>query len=474
MASPQEIQRAGQFDIEIATLYTSTGLAQDIRPNLVNITLYESMEFNSISGEMTLHTQFGLTNVGPIIGQEFLALKFSTPTLDDEKSQMDWSENTFHVRGIFDRQNVGTKSELINVKFVSGELMRNIRTKVSEALQGPISQIVSQMLDRVNCKKDRYIEPTNGQIKYVAPNVDPYEVVDALLPRAISSDASTSAASPVYYFWESTKGMHFRTLDSCIAQLPRWTYKTVNSASNQGQKDVKRELENLQGWILGANDSMMDQSTGVMNSQLITHNTHTKSFTVKNYNYLDNFKNETHIGDGYPLYSLTPVSVADNGNERITDGKSKVFLNTTVEDNIIGNDPSHQDHAGVNSYRGNNPNAWQQRRQSQTMQLEEGIHCKINVWGNAVVSSGDIIKVDVPFYAYHSIEDKKFDDFIQGDFLVRSIRHEFDFVGRNHHMEMSIVKDTIPVLHDAIESSIEPRPKRKGLEVTTLYEIEDV
>ena len=135
MASPQEIQRAGQFDIEIATLYTSTGLAQDIRPNLVNITLYESMEFNSISGEMTLHTQFGLTNVGPIIGQEFLALKFSTPTLDDEKSQMDWSENTFHVRGIFDRQNVGTKSELINVKFVSGELMRNIRTKVSEALE---------------------------------------------------------------------------------------------------------------------------------------------------------------------------------------------------------------------------------------------------------------------------------------------------------------------------------------------------
>ena len=55
-----------------------------------------------------------------------------------------------------------------------------------------------------------------------------------------------------------------------------------------------------------------------------------------------------------------------------------------------------------------------------------------------------------------------------------SIRHEFDFVGRNHHMEMYIVNDTIPVLHDAIESSIEPRPKRKGLGVTTLYEIEDV
>tara|TARA_Y100001963_G_scaffold157434_1_gene253649 strand:- start:245 stop:1666 length:1422 start_codon:yes stop_codon:yes gene_type:complete len=467
-----EIERAGQFELLVAELHTSTGLVQDITKNLINIQIWESMDYNSLYGEATIQSQYGLSNIGPIIGQEFLALKFRTPTIDDEKSQMDFSENVFHVRGIADRQSVGVSSEMINIKFVSAELMRNLRTRVSESLKGPISQIVGNMLSRVNCNKDKFIENTIGQIKWVAPNVTPYEVIQSLTPRAISGDASQSQASPTFWFWESMKGIHFRTLDSCIAQQPRWSYTTHESGSSRAKEDVFTELSNLQGFILAANDSMMDHASGMMNSTLITHNTHTKSYTIKEYNYLDNFPKETHIGYGNPLYTGTPIGLRENGTDRFSDGQSKIFLNTTVEDNI-GNDPSHLDFAGMNSYRGKNPNGWMQRRHSQVSQIYEGINAKINVWGNSVVSSGDIINIDVPFKSHHTLEDKKFDDFLQGEFLVRAIRHEFDFLGQNHHMEMDCVKDTLPISYEDVDYPIEPIPSIKGDTITDLYETEE-
>ena len=47
--------------------------------------------------------------------------------------------------------------------------------------------------------------------------------------------------------------------------------------------------------------------------------------------------------------------------------------------------------------------------------------------GNTVVSAGDIVTVDLPKRQIDKVqgEKEKFDTFVQGDFLVKAIKHKF-------------------------------------------------
>ena len=56
---------------------------------------------------------------------------------------------------------------------------------------------------------------------------------------------------------------------------------------------------------------------------------------------------------------------------------------------------------------------------------------------------------------------------------MRAIRHEFDFLGQNHHMEMDCVKDTLPISYEDVDYPIEPIPSIKGDTITDLYETEE-
>jgi hypothetical protein len=467
------IQRAGEWELLECKLLTSTGLDHDLLPHMLGITLYENIYQACMSGTLMMHNSFSLSNIAPIIGQEFISVKFRTPTMDDDNAKLDFTENVFHTRGVAKRE-VLDESEFIALDFVSTELMRNLRIRVSEAFDGSVSSIVSKMLKRVKCEKDRYIEPTNGRIRYIAPNLRPFGVIQKILPRAISGTSSQKSPSPVFLFWESTKGMHFRTIDSCIAQQPRWKYTNIAmDRTSPVPPTILDGLSAIRGLALKTNDSMMDMATGVLNSTLITHNTHTKSFTKTQYNYLDAFESEQHIGDGHPLYNTSGHAIEDKGKGRISDGTGKIFLSSTVEEKNTFFDPSYTDSSGNYSFVGYKPYTWLQRQHSQQQQLTEAIKININVMGNTVVSAGDIVTVDLPKRQIDKVQGErdKFDTFVQGDFLVKAIKHKF-IIGQDHTMAIELVRDSVAVKYDEIETSIEPRPANTGHEFNDIYVIE--
>ena len=468
------IQRAGEWELIECKLLTSTGLDHNLLPHIMGVTLYENMYQSCIVGTLMMHNSLSLSNIAPIIGQEFISIKFGTPTMNDDNAKLDFTENVFHTRGLAKRE-VLDESEFIALDFVSTELFRNLRIRVSEAFDGSVSSIVSKMLKRIKCEKDRYIEPTNGRIRYIAPNLTPFGVIQKVLPRATSGTSSQKSPSPVYGFWESTKGMHFRTIDSCIAQQPRWRYTNIDMDRNlkNGQPSIMDGLSAIRGLALKTNDSMMDMATGVLNSTLITHNTHTKSFTKTEYNYLDAFEGEQHIGDGHPLYNNSGHAIEDKGKGRISDGTGKIFLSSTVEEKNTFIDPSYTDSSGNYSFVGYKPYTWLQRQHSQQHQLSEGIKINITVMGNTVVSAGDIVTVDLPKRQIDRVEGEKekFDTFVQGDFLVKAIKHKF-IVGQDHTMVIELVRDSVAVKYDEIETSIEPRPANTGHEFNDIYVIE--
>ena len=103
----------------------------------------------------------------------------------------------------------------------------------------------------------------------------------------------------------------------------------------------------------------------------------------------------------------------------------------------------------------------------------DAITVRMDAMGNTVVSAGNMVNVDLPKKQTDKVEGEKdkFDAFVQGQFLVKAIKHTF-VVGGDHTMNMELVRDSFAVEHEEIEVSIEPRPVNKGHEYNDIYVVE--
>ena len=65
-----EIRSVGDFSLVTAEVITSTGIKINIKPNILQINLFENITKNCIVGELLLQDSAGFVSEGPIIGQE--------------------------------------------------------------------------------------------------------------------------------------------------------------------------------------------------------------------------------------------------------------------------------------------------------------------------------------------------------------------------------------------------------------------
>ena len=113
---------------------------------------------------------------------------------------------------------------------------------------------------------------------------------------------------------------------------------------------------------------------------------------------------------------------------------------------------------------------WIQRRQSQLHQLDHGITCVIRTNGNTNVSCGDVIEFNLPAVAAAKAEEnRKFDVFYRGRFLVRRIRQDFDFGSQKHESILTIVKDSLETQLTTVDESIETFPVNEDPIVAEFY-----
>ena len=75
-------------------------------------------------------------------------------------------------------------------------------------------------------------------------------------------------------------------------------------------------------------------------------------------------------------------------------------------------------------------------------QLENGISIIIETHGNTVVSAGDIVRADIPYTGFKTGNEVD-DPVYKGEFLVKRVRHDFDYVLRSHRTNYVLVKDSI-------------------------------
>jgi len=459
-ASSETISEAGDFKVDAVSITTSTGLVVDLLGSVMHITFFESIENAFVTGNILITDHVNLVTIGPIIGQEFIKLKLRTPGMSGKNGVIDFSENVLVVTSMKTRDNIGNGQQAVLLEFASAEMLKNERTKLNSSYEGTCSELFRKIMRfDLDCTKELFVEPSEGIKKIVFPNVRPIHAIHMLKRQAIARDGLNSP----YMFYEDLKGFHFRSLASMYANPPVMKYTT--SIAGSKPKNVFEDLRTVMSHqIIGNGDTLLSQRLGAYGSNLTIYDTFAKKQTRQQFNYLDSFSKISHAnslsggkpGKSFPLVNSSPIEPTGT----ISDFPAKSFLVPTARFHNDGVDQGtinyQETGSGRYTFVGGDTKKWLQLRESALTHLEFGISANLEVHGNTLVNAGDLIEFNLPTQTAAKTEkNEKYDFFFNGQFLIKKIRHDFDFGQMRHEMVLSVVRDDLAVDLESVAESHE-------------------
>ena len=442
-----DLKYVGEFALErLEIVLASRNEPFNLRGNFMGLVLYEDIFEPVLSGDLLISDPISLATVGPITGQEELLIKLKTPTISDPDKIIEFVDQPLIITSISKRQAIANDIEGYVLSFTTRQILKDRRTKISKSLTGTYSDIVRQMFTASSCdKRPMHIEPTSGIKRLITTDEHPFNIIQTCAANA----KSLKTKSPTYVFFENIRGFHFRSLDSMYAQKSIHTYepKTAGTMMEKGLHLIKEELENILDYrIKLGQDTLLETDKGIFGSNLIVWNMFDKSYSTKQYDMLKEQENEHNInhyhgtGGDFSPYSNT----VDKDGIGISENPSKTFLTSTSDKTT-----------GVNSTfvldNGNFPISptddfdVQQRRKSQMYRINEGLDLEIKVYGNTLISVGDIVTCNIPTKmtvdkSATEILDKRY----SGEYLVTHIRHDFNPQEKwKHEMQIKLTRDSI-------------------------------
>ena len=433
---------AGEYDLQVAKIVSSTGKEIPIDLAILSITIFEDIDEFSLIGELVIQDSMNLASYAPIIGQEYLKLKIATPTINEPEYIIDFTENPFMITTIDKRKEEGHNTQQTVMTFVSRELLVNQRKKVTRTLTGSYDKIVKDLLrGDLECKKRIYWETSAENKKFVAPNQSPMAIIDKAMKHAVSKKYQ----DPTFKFFESLRGYNFRTLGNLYDQEPLMTYETFveGTKTKGGASAIDTDLRSILNYVItGTPDIVYNYKEGMYASELVVHNIITKNYTKHDYNYINEFGSERHL-DKAPLVNTLKIT---EDKKNVSSFPAKTFL-APVSCLGEGNpyDGSFEDSSNYFSYTSNTPERHILQRNSNLGMLETGLSVNIKVHGNTAICCGDTVNCHIPYVAATKTEDnEKYDNLYQGKFLVTKVRHDFKRDTKKYEMSLILKKDSLP------------------------------
>ena len=489
---PDSIKYAGDYNLRDIVLINHNGERVPLVPGLVQqVSIYEDINKNSITGTVTILDPQNLINTVPLMGSERLAFTLWTPGTTTNEQIIDASEETgypFHIYALTDLKKASETTQNYILHFGSRDFINNLRMRVSQAYEGPLHAAALAILtDKMGLNTPRAImyEPTLNKDKVVIPNLRPLDAIGFLASRSLSKNSNAAG----YYFYETTKGYHFRSYESMLslkgkyAREPKLTLtyqpKVVKSAGQvEGNLTAVDSYEFLQHF-----DTASNQASGTYSSRVITHNIFDKSFQVSDYDYLADFPNHFHADSqgtasmhNWPI-SATPVDMNKNyissfpeayvclkPTTQFLHGDNSLYSGSTSVTDLLAIagksaaskiDMSDDDKkilstlasiGGVGGMFGLLPEVEgyiEAQRLSQRNQLANTNVLKIVMAGHSYVEAGDVIHFELPAVekGKGTLRNKRIDEHHSGRYLITSLQHMIQ--GKSYKMILGCSKDSV-------------------------------
>lgn len=273
------------YIIKDLTLTLTDGVTSfDLQYVFVELNLYDNIFTPCASGNIIISESVGLSEKLKFKGKEKIRVKLDKTT--DEFEPLSY-EKEFVVYKISNRTNDNFTSQTYVLHFVSEEQIKSERKKISQKFKGLFSNFVKTILtNSLGVKNDEpkqgkagigLIHPSYGQQTAVVPYLKPFEAINWICKRAIS----TTFNKPDFLFFETHKtGYRFVPL-SGLYELP--SLGTINFNPKNIQTGVKDEFFGARSFtILSQYDYIDTIRNGTLGGKIIAFDYLTNTVTVIN------------------------------------------------------------------------------------------------------------------------------------------------------------------------------------------------
>ena len=479
----------GDYNLRKIEIITAAGEKLPLRMgSIAELNIYEDIESNALTGSAFIIDSNNIISNLPFQGLERLSFHLSTPGAgNDNISSVNASLESghpFYIYSLTDRKVITENAMSYTIHFGSRELMRNTRTRVSQAYEGDIHLSAAAILrdkNGLNSSKRFVYEPTRNQDKFVMPNVRPFDAINILANKALSKNAKGAG----YYFYETTKGFYFRSYESMLSlqgTYPRdevltlkYEPKTLPRRGTRGGNTRKFDNQhNIDSYeFIQHFDTLTQQAMGTYASRVITHNKYDKSYNIEDYSYHDNYfqffhtdKIGTMKNETFPV-SNSPVdhdpkergsgdkTVSDYPNSHVVLQGSTRFLHNE-NTGIFGTDPQSE---GLT----------EAIRISQENQVNNSSILKIVMPGHSYLQAGDVVYFELPSHERNK-ENRGgygFDEHHSGRYLIKKLRHRV--IQDTYQLVLECIKDSVRTPLDGTEGRF-PDKQPPLNELVDLYE----
>jgi hypothetical protein len=455
---------AGKYEVKELLIKTSSGSVLDLKNSVQAIDIYESIFSTSLSGSITILDVHNIAANGPIIGQEFMSLKLTTPNLDNQ--QIDFTDTTFCIYKIISRTSASISAQIMTLSFTTPEALRDKRTRVSKSYTDDISDIVRKVLKDqryINTNKNVFIEPTQGVRKVVSPNIHPNKLITTLATEAISKEYG----SPHFMFFENTKGIHFKSVENMLKGVTHGKY-LVEDLGPLEERSLRVPILTemfrvLEFQINSNNDMLVNIQGGMLGSKTIEYNIYNKTYSSKEYKHFDNFNDFPRLEgeQSNPVFGTGSIDALGNTVGDFSD--SRIHLHPVNTDGVY--DTQHTNETLSYRYTPDKINESILKRQAKFMELRAGVSVSLKITGNTTIAAGDMINIVVPTAG--KTHKNKNDPQFTGIYLITTLRHSFDQTTKKHEIYLTAAKDSFSTGYSPSSESGEPLGKEGAIRELT-------
>lgn len=401
-----------QFDIKRMVITSPrNNISVDVSGIYEELNIYDSVLFNTVSGNI-----FIVDAVGSLKGFDFDGSEFLTLDLTKEDNLFPYS-GVFKIYSQGDKKSTSLASTRYRLNFVSVEYIESIKRKVVQHYSDTYSNITKRILkDFLNVpsrKLNGVIENSQGIRSINIPTMAPLDAITWCSKRALDTNKK-----PGFLFFENNDGYNFTSISNIFKQQPLGNI-------NFSPKNV---LDNFGSDFSGVNKyELIDQFDFVE--------------SVKSGVYAKKFR-------GYDIARRTYTEITSNS---LKDQSGITSANKNKNETPFGTGLNNNVDAKVISYFYNSKPVGNEERPEDWLLQRESIlrnlfakKIRIEMPGKYTYTSGKLLNVLMPKFSVVTDNDKEngLDRSLYGNYLIIATRHMMTAKGRTHKTIMDLVTDS--------------------------------
>ena len=278
---------------EISISSNEGGKAVSLQGGFFELKYYESIMSNTVKATL-IYTDSGDTIDGktvrsglPIVKDEMVTLKFE----DNNKNTLEFSEkkkNELYVKKVTPLLE-DTRSETIGLTLVSAEDLMNTKVNLKNRFDGKISDSVNRILTEGNfkglgTKKKVDIETTTNSLNKIPNNKHPFYWLNKFSTQAVSETTQKLGESAGYFFFETSEGFFFKSIDTLLDQKPKKSFIYNETPDSRGT-DVPESYDGKALDMRSDNriDSVQKSKMGTTSNRIVTFDPFTTYYEVSKF-----------------------------------------------------------------------------------------------------------------------------------------------------------------------------------------------